>query len=210
MHPNPAFRQTPAADNLHFARHRGFGVLSVNGAEGPLAAHVPFLLSADGTSAELHLARSNPIARAQMPAAAVLILSGPDAYVSPDWYGPHEAVPDQVPTWNYVAVHLRGTLSPLPPEALRPHLDALSAEHEGRIAGKAPWTSSKMSDGAMERMMRMVLPFRLSVTATDGTWKLNQNKTPEIRARAAAALAAGDSDAAALAALIRALPDAAG
>ncbi|MGA0539600.1 FMN-binding negative transcriptional regulator [Neotabrizicola sp. VNH66] len=208
MHPNPAFRQTPADANLSFARQRGFGVLTVNGDEGPLAAHVPFVLSADGTTADLHLARSNPIARAALPAAAALILSGPDAYVSPDWYGPHAEVPDQVPTWNYVAVHLRGMLSPLPPEALRAHLDELSAEHEGRIAGKAPWTSAKMSEGAMERMMRMILPFRLSVATTDGTWKLNQNKTPEIRARAATALAAGDAGAVAIAALMRGLPDA--
>ncbi|MBE2275018.1 MAG: FMN-binding negative transcriptional regulator [Rhodobacteraceae bacterium] len=208
MHPNPVFRQTPADTNLAFARQRGFGLLMVNGPEGPLAAHVPFLLDATGGMAEIHLARSNPIARAGLPLPALLAVSGPDAYVSPDWYGPHDEVPDQVPTWNYVAVHLRGTLSPLPPEALRPHVDALSAEHEGRIAGKRPWTSAKMSDEAMARMLRMILPFRLTVAAVDGTWKLNQNKAPELRDRAAAALDGGDAGAAAIAALMRGLPGA--
>ncbi len=199
MHPNPAFRQTPAGDNLAFARSRGFGILSVNGTDGPVAAHLPFLLADDGSQADLHLARSNPIARAALPAPALIAVSGPDAYISPDWYG----LPDQVPTWNYVAVHLRGTLHPMPPETLRPHADALSARFEADLAPKPPWVSSKMGEGVIERMMRMILPFRLHVSAVDGTWKLNQNKPPEARLSAAAALDA--QGASALAALMRAL-----
>jgi transcriptional regulator len=205
MHTNPAFRQEPHDRNLAFARARGFGVLSVNGPEGPLAAHVPFFLNDDASFAELHLARSNPIARAGLPAPALIAVAGPDAYISPDWYGPHDEVPDQVPTWNYVAVHLRGTLEPLPEEALRPHVDALTAEHENRIAGKRPWTSAKMTTGAMPRMMRMILPFRFRVISVEGTWKLNQNKTPEIRVRAAEALDRGNASAQEIAALIRKL-----
>jgi transcriptional regulator len=207
MHPNPAFRRTPADRNIAFARARGFGVLSVNGPEGPLAAHVPFLLNDDATFADLHLARSNAIVRAGLPAPALLAVSGPDAYISPDWYGPHHQVPDQVPTWNYVAVHLRGVLEALPDGALRPHVDALSAEHEGRLAGKRPWTSAKMSEEAMPRMMRMILPFRFRVLSVDGTWKLNQNKPPEVRARAAAALSGGDAGAQAISALMRGLDE---
>lgn len=206
MHPNPAFRQTARDQNLAFARARGFGVLTINGPEGPLAAHIPFLLNEGASHAELHLARSNPIARAGLPLPALLAVSGPDAYISPDWYGPHAQVPDQVPTWNYVAVHLRGTLEALPDDALRPHVDALSAEHEGRIAGKRLWTSAKMTEGAMPRMMRMILPFRFVVASIEGTWKLNQNKTPEIRARAAEALSQGNASAQEIAAMIRDLP----
>ncbi|HEY6919482.1 MAG TPA: FMN-binding negative transcriptional regulator [Tabrizicola sp.] len=203
MHPNPAFRQSPRDQNLAFARARGFGILTINGPEGPLAAHIPFLLNEDASFAELHLARSNPIARAALPAPALIAISGPDAYISPDWYGPHDQVPDQVPTWNYVAVHLRGTLEPLPEDAMRPHVDALSAQHETRIAGKRPWTSAKMTEGAMPRMMRMILPFRFRVASVEGTWKLNQNKSPEIRARAADALMQGNPAAQEIAALIR-------
>ncbi|WP_374393071.1 FMN-binding negative transcriptional regulator [Tabrizicola sp.] len=206
MHPNPAFRQDPREKNLAFARARGFGILSINGPEGPIAAHIPFLLNDDASFAEMHLARSNPIARAALPAPALIAVSGPDTYISPDWYGPHSEVPDQVPTWNYVAVHLRGVLEPLPDDALRPHVDALSAEHEGRIAGKRPWTSAKMTEGALPRMLRMILPFRFRVTSVEGTWKLNQNKTPEIRARAAQALSRGDPAAQAIATLMKGLP----
>ncbi len=199
MHPNPAFRATPQDCNLAFARARGFGMLTVNGDQGPLIAHLPFLFDTD-TCVTLHLARSNPIARAGLPLPAVIAVSGPDAYVSPDWYG----MADQVPTWNYVAVHLRGTLSPLPDEALRAQADGLSAEFEQRLP-KRPWTSDKMGDGVMDRMMRGILPFRLDITDVQGTWKLNQNKTPEARAGVIAALEQGDAAAVAIAALMRGL-----
>ncbi len=189
MHPNPAFRQTPVARNIAFAREVGFGMLCVNGPDGPLVAHVPFLLSSDAGVAEVHLARSNPIARASLPLSAMIAVQGPDAYISPDWYGPPAEVPDQVPTWNYIAVHLRGTLYPLPTEALEAHVDALSTEHEVRLLPKAPWTKAKMTPGAMPRMMRMILPFELKINAIEGTWKLNQNKPPAVRARAAEFLA---------------------
>ena len=201
MHPNPAFRQTARDANLEFARARGFGMLAVNGPDAPVLAHVPFLLSADGTTADLHLARSNPIARTGPPAAAMIAVSGPDAYVSPDWYG----LEDQVPTWNYVAVHLRGVLQALPPETLRDHAEALSARFEAELAPKKPWLSAKMSDGTMDRMMRMILPFRLIIDTIDGTWKLNQNKPAEARLAAATALEArgGEPAATALAHLMR-------
>ena len=200
MHPNPAFRGTAPAANLAFARQRGFGVLTLN---GPLAAHVPFLIADNGTDIDLHLARSNPIARSPLPAKALIAVSGPDAYISPDWYG----VADQVPTWNYVSVHLRGQLRPLPTESLRDHLDALSARFESDLLPKAPWVSGKMSDGVMDRMMRMILPFRLSIEAVDGTWKLGQNKDAAVRLAAADALAKQpvDGTAQALSALMRAV-----
>lgn len=200
MHPNPAFRDTPEDANLRFAAARGFGMLCINGEGGPVAAHVPFVM-AGARVVEVHLARSNAIARAGLPAPALLAVQGPDAYVSPDWYG----VPDQVPTWNYVAVHLRGVLSPMEPEGLEPQVDALSAEFEGRIAGKRPWTKHKMGEGVMERMMRGILPFRLEVTDVQGTWKLGQNKTPEARAGVIAALEAQGGLAAEIAGMMRAL-----
>lgn len=202
MHPNPAFRKTETTANLAFARARGFGVLAVNGADGPLCAHLPFLVSDDGLVVDMHLARSNLIARADLPAPAVLAVVGPDGYISPDWYGAE----DQVPTWNYVAVHLRGVLEPRPVETLRAHVDALSARFEADLLPKTPWTSAKMTDGVMERMMRMILPFRLRVTSVDGTWKLGQNKTAAARDGAAAGLDARGAQA--LADLMRAVTEA--
>lgn len=182
MHPNPIYHDADFARNLGFARERGFGVLAVNGADGPLISHVPFLINAEGTVAELHLVRSNPIARAlKEPLAARIAIVGGDSYISPDWYG----VPDQVPTWNYVAVHLTGMLALRPQEELQDLLDRQSAAYEERLLPKPPWKTAKMSDGVMEKMMRMIVPCQMTVTGMDGTWKLSQNKPDAVRLAAA-------------------------
>ncbi|WP_424987941.1 FMN-binding negative transcriptional regulator [Microbulbifer sp. S227A] len=182
MHPNPVFHTADARMNIDFARERGFGVLAVAGRDGaPHLSHVPFLLDRDGASADLHLVRSNPVARMAVPCPARIAVSGPDSYVSPDWYG----LVDQVPTWNYIAVHLTGMLERRPQDELRALLDRESAFFETRLLPKPPWRADKMDGEALDRMMRMIVPFRLRVETVDGTWKLNQNKPDAARLDAA-------------------------
>ena len=184
MHSNPAFRRVSRDRNLEFAAQRGFGVLAIDGAS-PLVSHIPFILAEEGAAIHAHLVRSNPIARhlQAKDTAAVLAVSGPDGYISPDWYGADAA--DQVPTWNYVAVHIRGTLRRRPDETLRAHLDALSARFENELRPKPPWMPSKVSTDQLSKLMRSIMPVTLSVESVTGTWKLNQNKDDSIRLRAA-------------------------
>ncbi|MEM1299416.1 MAG: FMN-binding negative transcriptional regulator [Pseudomonadota bacterium] len=199
MHPNPAFRPDEQGPAWDLVRERGFGILTVSGPEGVLASHIPFVVEDNRIAA--HLVRSNPIVRLlkKNSAEALLIVSGPDAYISPDWY----LVADQVPTWNYVAVHLRGQLELLEAGALLPHLEALSADREERLLPKKPWTHGKMTDGVMERMMRQIVPVAMEVREITSTWKLNQNKDEDARLNAAHAVAkspigAGNADLATL------------
>ncbi|KNX40932.1 Protease synthase and sporulation protein PAI 2 [Roseovarius tolerans] len=187
MHPNPAFRQADTARNIAFARAQGFGLLAVATGGAPLISHIPFLLSEDGTRAEFHLVRSNPIARLMSdPLPARLAVQGPHSYVSPDWYG----VEDQVPTWNYVAVHLVGQVRLQPQERMRDLLDRQSAEFEARLAPKPEWRAEKMTPDVLERMMRQIVPCEMQVDEIAGTWKLGQNKPEDVRLRAADPLAA--------------------
>ena len=187
MHPNPVFRREPRESALELARERGFGVFTVAGPQGVLASHAPFVL--DERRVLAHLVRVNPLARhlGNGPARALLIVSGPDGYVSPDWYGE----PQLVPTWNYVAVHLRGELRLLEDEALPPILERLSGTFEARLAPKPPWKTDKVDDALLARMMRQIIPIELSVDTVDSTFKLNQNRSDSARAGAATALAAG-------------------
>ena len=111
-------------------------------------------------------------------------MSGPDAYISPDWYGS----PDQVPTWNYVAVNLRGTVARLEQGEMGRVLDALSAEFEGRLTPKPPWTAANMSEDAMQRLMRQIRPIVFEVSEIESTYKLGQNKDATARGGAATAL----------------------
>jgi len=202
MHPNPAYRQAPEARALEFAAARAFGVLSAAGPGGVLASHVPFVL--EGRVVTAHLVRSNPLARLLRdgPAEALLVISGPDAYISPDWYG----FADRVPTWNYVAVHLRGSLRLLPDERLRRELERLSEQFETRLAPKPVWKLDKVTDETREKLFRQIVPVEMEVAEVDSTFKLGQNREAEARLRAAAALEAGGTPGAetlALAALMR-------
>ncbi|WP_418594744.1 FMN-binding negative transcriptional regulator [Ponticoccus sp. (in: a-proteobacteria)] len=201
MHPNPTFRKADSALALKIARERAFGMLCVSAEPVPLLAHVPFLLSEDGAGVDLHLVRSNPICRATGPAR--LAVTGPDGYVSPDWYG----IADQVPTWNYTAVHLSGRLEALPADRLPEMLARQSAFFEARLLPKPPWTMDKMSTEVTARFLRMILPFRLHVEDVQSTVKLGQNKDAAVRLAAADRLETGfGSDLGALAALMKEPP----
>jgi len=183
MHPNPIFHTKEYQDNLTYAATRAFGTLAVCGSDGPLLSHIPFLVDEDAVW--LHLVRTNPIARAlKDPMVARLAVMGPDSYISPDWYG----VADQVPTWNYVAVHIFGTLELCPAEELRTVLDRQSALFENKLRPKTPWTTQKMTHDVLTKMMRMIVPCRIQITDVQGTWKLNQNKQDAVRLRAADAV----------------------
>ncbi|MCF6320701.1 MAG: FMN-binding negative transcriptional regulator [Rhizobiaceae bacterium] len=186
MHPNRGFRKAEDQQNIRFAHQRSFGILAVNADNGPLMAHIPFLLSKDGKHLEAHLVRSNPILKLINGGVdAVLAVSGPDSYVSPDWYG----IDNQVPTWNYVAVHLRGKLVKLPSDKLPDHLQRLSDNFEKLLAPKPVWRIDKMETDIFNKMLRMIIPIHLEVTSIDGTWKLGQNKPDEVRISAAKEMA---------------------
>lgn len=190
MHPNLAFRQVTQENNIDFARERSFGILAVNAPNGPLISHIPFQLSIDGNYLEAHLVRSNPIVQLLgKPVEAVLAVSGGDAYISPDWYG----VDNQVPTWNYIAVHIRGILRQLENQELRGILDRISANMEERLLPKKPWTIDKMDDEVFLKMSRQIVPIGMKVEQIEGTWKLSQNKAPDVIKAAAQGLENGQT-----------------
>ncbi len=182
MHPNLNFRKASDKLNIDFARDRSFGTLAMNAENGPLLAHIPFLLSEDGAYLEAHLVRSNPILKLlENPQKAVISIIGTDSYISPDWY----EVDDQVPTWNYVAVHLRGEMQRLAQDKLPGILEHISNNFETRLAPKQPWKMDKVSPPVLAKMQRMIVPISMQVATIDGTWKLAQNKPDEVRMAAA-------------------------
>ena len=173
MHPNKTFRVDDSAKLLGFLRARGFGTLSAVTDAGLQGASVPFVVDADINRLRFHLSRGNTLVPTLASGADVFLsVMGEDAYISPDWYG----VENQVPTWNYVTVHVKGHCSALPDDDLPSVLDDLSAEFETRLAPKPPWTRAKMDEAILERMQRSIQPFAISIASMDGTWKLSQNK----------------------------------
>ena len=199
MHPNPLFRNEDRALHEALIEEIGFGMVFAQTPDGPRVAHTPLLSTGDG-AVQFHISRANALMRYLGGQEALIVVNGPDAYVSPRWY----ADQGQVPTWNYLALELQGPVRRMAEEGLVGLLDALSARQEGRIAGD-PWTRDKMDDAAFRKMLGAIAGFEMEVRAWRPTFKLSQNKSPEDRARVADALEAQGSPA--LAALMRTLAE---
>jgi transcriptional regulator len=194
MHPGGLFEWSDREDMLAFVADVAFCTIFAAGAAGPAAFHVPAVV-AGPDRIRFHVSRSNRGAAALDGARLLLSCTGPDAYVSPDWYGTE----DQVPTWNYVAIEAEGPARPLSEAELADLLDALSAAHEARLAPKPPWTRAKMSPGRFEAMLRAIVGYEIQIEALRGTRKLGQNKRGSELAGAIAGLeASGHADLAAL------------
>jgi transcriptional regulator len=196
MHPNRKFQLADREEMAAIARDVGFGALVVQTPEGLRAVHVPFLLEEDRF--RFHVSRGNAVHGAlSQGCEALLLVEGPHAYISPDWYG----LEDRVPTWNYVALEITGPVVPLDSTALAALVDGLSDAHEARLLPKPPWSKDKMSAGRYEGLLKAIAGFELRAMGWRGTAKVDQDKPAEVRERIAAALDARGE--AAMAALMR-------
>jgi 23S rRNA pseudouridine955/2504/2580 synthase len=168
MHPNRAFDWQDQGAMFAFVREIAFCTICI---DGPMVVHAPVVV--DGSDRlRFHVSRANRTAAALDGARALVSCLGPEAYISPDWYG----TPDQVPTWNYLAVEAEGVLRRLDEAELARLLDDLSAEHEARLAPKPAWTRDKMKPDRFDAMLKAIIGFELNIESLRGTRKLGQNK----------------------------------
>lgn len=175
-----AFAQADLDQCCAFIQQHSFGLL-ISQVEGePFASHLPFLLDRSaGPHGSLigHLALANPQWRQAEGQQVLAIFSGPHAYISPTWY----AADHVVPTWNYVAVHVYGTLRLVQDEAaLARILQDFVAFYEAALP--RPWQFDSTSDYS-KKLLKAVAGFRIEITRIEGKWKLNQNRPPEQRER---------------------------
>jgi transcriptional regulator len=158
---------------LAFIREYGFATL-VNQVEGKLwATHTPLLLNEEGTRITGHISKANKQWKGFSEKEEVLaIFQGPHTYVSPSWYD-HE----NVPTWNYIAVHVYGTLRTLEGDALIKSLKGLVDKYEAH--SEAPVTVEGMSSGYVEKEMKGLVAFEITITRMEASYKLSQNRDPK-------------------------------
>ena len=188
MHPAKPFHVDDRETLLAFVRAHPFVTIAAAVRGRPFTAQAPVVireLDFGEVALDFHLSRGNALSPHIVQGfRAVILATGPDAYVSPDWY----ASADQVPTWNYLSVEAEGSVAPLNDDELVALLDDLSAQEEARLLLKPPWTRDKMSPGRFEAMMRGIIGARLMVDRLEGTFKLSQNKAEADRAGVVAAL----------------------
>ncbi|MBI0476858.1 FMN-binding negative transcriptional regulator [Sphingomonas sp. MA1305] len=185
MHPHPAFRPEPDADLLAMAESIGLAHIVVPAPGGPLIVHAP--ITRHGGSVRFHVARGNPAADHCDGADLVVAVLGVHGYISPSWY---ERPDNQVPTWNYVAVEMRGTATAISDDDTVEQLDRLALLHE---PADRPWSRTKMDQHAFAKLLAGIRGFAIDKPILSATLKLSQNKTAADRAGVVAGLTRGGS-----------------
>ncbi len=143
----------------------------------PRATLLPIIWTGDVVTT--HMARPNPHwTEIADNALALLVCSGPQAYITPSWYSSKREHGKVVPTWNYTSVHLRGTaIAHDDPEWLRSHVTALTDLHErGR---QDPWHVSDAPSRFVDAQLRGIVGIEIRVERVEGKAKLSQNRSAD-------------------------------
>lgn len=143
--------------------------------EAPLATLLPIIWTGDTVIA--HMAKANPHWRHIAPGSpALVICTGPDAYISPNWYAAKAEHGRVVPTWNYTAVQLGGTATVHhDPDWLRSAVTELTDLHESTMP--TPWHVTDAPEDYIAGQLRGIVGVEVTVTKTVGKAKLSQNRS---------------------------------
>lgn len=181
MYTPSSFAERDLPTLFAFMEAHPLAALVTTSTTGLLATHLPLVLDRDaGPMGTLfgHVARANPHSRYVTEGApeALIIFTGPDAYITPEWYNTKQESGRVVPTWNYVAVHAYGTLQLRDDVSfLRAHLADLTRQHE---AGRPkPWQVSDAPGEYIDQQLKAIVGIELKIDRLEGKWKMSQNRS---------------------------------
>jgi len=155
-----------------FLVQNSFGIL-INTVDGkPWGTHIPLELDVDVDGKDVlkgHIAKANPQWKNFDGNPEVLgIFNGPHSYVSSSWYQEEE-----VPTWNYIAVHIYGKLKVIEGDALMNHLKKLVDKYER--GSKDPIRMENLSKNTMKQV-RGIVGFQIEIQEIQAAYKLSQGR----------------------------------
>lgn len=168
--------------------------------QGLLATLMPFVYDPDaGEHGALqgHLARNNPQWSEPAVGEALMIIQGPDAYISPSWYASKAGHGRVVPTWNYSTAHVYGNLVIHDdPAWLAGQIRRLTGLHEAGF--EHPWSVHDAPERFISGQLRAIVGVELVITRIEAKAKLSQNRPDaDIDGVVAGLNARGDSESAA-------------
>lgn len=166
------YRNENRAAITDFLQKNSFGIL-VNQTDGKLwATHIPMLLVVNDSGNEVlqgHISKENPQWKSFKTDNKILaIFSGPHAYISSSWYD-H----DNVPTWNYGAVHIYGTVKILEESDALQSLKTLVDKYEA--TSENPTRIEELSKKTM-RQVRGIVAFEIAISEIQAVHKMSQNR----------------------------------
>ncbi|MEC1738305.1 FMN-binding negative transcriptional regulator [Bacillus mojavensis] len=166
------YKVTNVDDIWDFVQNNSFGTIVTTAQGKPIATHLPLQLMKERDTYYItgHIAYGNPQWRTFEACEDVLVMfQGPHAYISSSWYEK-----ENVPTWNYQAVHVYGTASILNEEELKHDLTMLLQTYEKHRKNPVLW--DKLSPQLLESQLKGIVGFKMKVGEIQASYKLSQNR----------------------------------
>lgn len=179
-----------------FVRENSFAILISIQDGRPIGTHIPLQLETNAEGKDIlvgHISRGNEQKHTLTDGAQVLaIFPGPHAYISPRWY-----TEMRVPTWNYIAVHVYGTIKLLEGEELKAALSRLMDTYENHLP--QPVHMEEIPEKSLHDDLRGIVGFQILVDEYQAAAKLSQNRDPQSYHQVIEQLEQGDDTARAVA-----------
>jgi len=137
--------------------------------ESPLITHIPIIYNETTGKLVAHIDKYNPqVASLKDGAEVTVVFRGPDCYISPSVY-----TTKQLPTWNYIIVHIKGTVSLInDPEKAKDTMIAMTQFLEG---ADQKFVLDKDNRG-MRNSINYIQAFDIEINHWEGKFKLSQDK----------------------------------
>ena len=170
MHIPKLYREEDREKILNFLKQNNFPALVTHDGEKPIATHLPVEVTEieNGSLTILgHMSRANPQWKSFGGQEVLLIFQGAHTYISPRWYD-HV----NVPTWNYMMVHVYGKARLVEGDELYSLLSKLVKHHEAETS----YSLEGLPEDFVKKEMNGVAGFAVDVTRIDAGYKLSQNR----------------------------------
>jgi len=142
--------------------------------------HLVFMASNEnivvGSKLISHTAKANPIWKiGEKKQKVLLVFSGYETYISPSSYPTKKETHKVVPTYNYLSVHINGTLSAIQDEEDKHHIVKILTE-KMESSRKDPWAVTDAPKDYIETMLANIVGVELLVEKIEAKWKVSQNR----------------------------------
>ena len=167
------YREEDREEILTFLRQNNFATLITYDGERPIATHIPVdVVEAENGSLTIygHISAANPQRNTLSGQEILLIFQGPHTYISPRWYN-HV----NVPTWDYMSVHLYGNGRAVQGEELNTLLSRMIQRYEA----SSTYSFEGLPPDFAEKQIKGIVGFAVDVTRIEAGYKLSQNRNDE-------------------------------
>jgi len=171
MYPPPHHQIQDKEKMIEVIRTFGLGMVVTSHEGKPMITHIPVIFDEESGRLVTHIDSTNPQVESLKNGKEVtVVFHGPNTYISPSVY-----VSEQLPTWNYIIVHISGKIIEITdPEAVKKSLIKMAS----RLEGPEQRFVLKEDNPKMNRLVDYIRGFEVEIESWEGKFKLSQDKHP--------------------------------